>query len=188
MTTKLIGIHGVARSGKDTLAKFFCDDHGFKRMAFADPVKRAAAIIYDWPQDRVFDDAFKLERDPFWGITVRDAFQKIGTEAGRDVLGEDHWVLRWWKEYRAMPRVNVVLTDVRFENEAEAIRAGGGLIVHLRRPGAGLQGPEAQHRSESGIDIHDDDFVLHNDGGLGALRGHACSVLTHMDANSIFTK
>ncbi|HHK4489846.1 TPA: deoxynucleotide monophosphate kinase, partial [Pseudomonas aeruginosa] len=59
-----------------------------------------------------------------------------------------------------------VISDVRFDNEADWIRAKGGVVVHLRRQGAA---DVAAHSSESGITPGARDLFISNDGSLNDL-------------------
>jgi hypothetical protein len=65
MGLKLIGVHGKARSGKDTVARILGDEHGFVRTAFADPLKAASAVLFGWPVDLAFSDEIKGYKSPF---------------------------------------------------------------------------------------------------------------------------
>ena len=65
---------------------------------------------------------------------------------------------------------NVAITDVRFANEAEAIRHAGGQVWRIDRPGAGLAGQTAEHSSEAGIPDHLVNQVIRNVGNLDDLE------------------
>lgn len=67
----------------------------------------------------------------------------------------------------------VVIPDVRFRNEFEAVRAGGGFLVRVTRPGAGLKHAYGAHASEvDQMEIQDNEFdaILQNDGSLADLE------------------
>jgi hypothetical protein len=67
-------------------------------------------------------------------------------------MGDDFWIKHWLFGYLEIAKKhNVVVTDVRYNYEAEAIIERGGRIIAIVRPGAGLQGEEATHVSERGI-------------------------------------
>jgi len=172
---KLIGLHGYARSGKDTLATLIMQQHRFTRMAFADPLKAAASVLFGIHRDVVFGDDKTVVLEP-WGITLREALQKLGTEAMRNNFGEDFWIKRWRMEYDRTEG-NVVVTDVRFENEAAAIRAAGGRMVHLTRPGAGLKGDAGRHPSEGGVTVMPGDLQIANDSTIQALSAKVLGIV-----------
>lgn len=164
---KLIGITGKARSGKDTIAKMLWTHHDFVRIAFADPLKRAAQTIFGLTEDQTWNDELKEVVIPRWNLTPRQIFQRLGTESIRDVFGSHVWTERWLLSYeQVMNTDSVVIPDVRFENEAKMIRELGGIIIQVRR-GDGLSGAEGTHASETG-DI-EADFTIDNNGTLETL-------------------
>lgn len=165
----LIGITGRAGAGKDTVADYLRTDYGFTPMAFADPLKAAASTLFNLPLEHFYDRDLKEAICPEWGMSPRHMAQRLGTEAMRGTFGQDFWIKRWIMEYGNMPAwMDVVVTDVRFNNEAQAIRDMGGMVLHIRRPGDGcLDGAAAAHASEAGVTyISSYDKVLVNDGSI----------------------
>ena len=178
MGIKLIGIHGKARAGKDTFANFLVENHGFTKMAFADPIKWAVASAFGIPLGEVYSDEFKTTAHPTWNLTGRQILQQFGTEAMRGTFGRHFWVRRWMMDYSKLRTVSsVVVSDVREEHEAEVIRELGGLIVHLRRDSAGLGGVEGNHSSEAGIKVEERDIVIHNNDTLQRLEVETSNVV-----------
>jgi hypothetical protein len=173
--TALIGITGLARSGKDEFSRTFVA-HGFKRAAFANALKVTVAYIANEDQPLYFDDVTKEEFSEALGMTRRSALQKMGS-AVRDTLGVDTWVNRSIRGWIAQGRQPTVITDCRYPNEARAIRAEGGIIVRIVRPGAGLQGEQAAHESEAGLPDDLVDIEIINDGTLGELAAEALKVV-----------
>lgn len=137
----LIGIAGRKRSGKDTLAARLVNVHGYTRVAFADPL-RAMALALDPLVRTNAGHVLRLsELVAFDGwehakehTEVRRTLQRLGTEAGRQVLGDTIWIDTAMRLVDAMPGP-VVITDVRYPNEADAIRAAGGIVLRVDRPG-----------------------------------------------------
>lgn len=157
----LFGIAGKARSGKDTVAKYLEDSYRFHRMSFAGPLKLATHCMFDIEH---VPDSEKEAEARFWGVSPRQMYQGVG-DAMKDKFGRDFWVKRWQKEYSELAHiVDIVVSDVRFEEEAQTIRACGGHIIHLARPGAGLAGAEGLHNSEAGVEYDESDYVIHNEG------------------------
>ena len=146
----LLGIHGLSGSGKDTLALRLRTAHGWRRMAFADPLREAAAAAFGIDMEWLNDPNLKATEHPFWGMTPRHILQHMGTEAMRRTFGEDIWIKRWRKEWD--PSIPTVITDVRENAEAKAIVEAGGRIIKLVRGESGLSGVAGQHSSEAGID------------------------------------
>ena len=157
---RLIGIHGPARAGKDTLASYLLDNlsDDWSRSSFAGPIKAMIEVITGEVKD---EDKDKV--DPRFGVTVRYLYQTIGTDWGRDMVGGDIWV-------GAFSRLNageqLVVPDVRFENEAELVRANG-VLIHL----VGRGGIEGNHVSENAIEFKPGDIVIDNSRDLAWLHG-----------------
>jgi hypothetical protein len=91
-------------------------------------------------------------------VSPRKAYQVFGTEYGRDQLDKDIWL-------KLAPKGKIVISDVRFENEASYIR-DNGLLVFIDRDNASNEIDNATHISESGVVRYDTDYVLDNNGSL----------------------
>lgn len=167
----LIGITGRAGSGKDTVAGYLQHKYGFVQMAFANPLKAAASVLFNIPEYYFHDRELKERVVEDWDMSPRRMAQILGTEAVRTHFGADFWIKRWLQEYRSMPcSLDVVLTDVRFNNEAQAVRDLGGTILHTERPGdTCLEFAAAQHASEAGVHRMYPDVIIVNDGTLDEL-------------------
>lgn len=168
----LLGIAGKARSGKDTVGRLLWRNHGFETMAFAEPVKTAVHDTFGLMPLHLCDDSYKDVYHDYWGMTTRELYQRFGTEAMQGTFGPDIWVKAWTQRYITLRSrdCDVVVTDVRFEHEAKAIRDWGGHIVHLWRPEAGLKGSEGAHVSEAGIEKDVFDYQIENTGTLEDLE------------------
>lgn len=97
--------------------------------------------------------------------TPRQFLQRLGTEWGRQRISTELWVEAWRcalgeSAAEHFGDILAVADDVRFENEAAAIRAEGGIIVRVERAGAG-SATGAAHSSEAGVAA---DIALTNDG------------------------
>lgn len=161
---KLIGIHGRARSGKDTAADYLVRYHGFERYSFADPLKAGIEVMLDWGSEHTHGD-LKDQVDPTYGFSPRHAMQTLGTDWARDCLREDLWLVVADKKLEGKERV--VIPDVRFDNEADFIRDKGGVIVHLHR--SKIQKVE-YHASEEGILMEKEDYFIKNDYSIEELE------------------
>lgn len=158
----IIGLCGLAGSGKSTAARILTSEHTFVRKPFAYPLKAMVAAL--GVPASVLDGSTEgksIPRVELAGHTVRHALQTLGTEWGRQHMGEDFWVKLWARGAVAIPRV--VADDVRFENEAQTIKAMGGLIIKLTRSGSGLSGSAGAHASENIVRIPHD-CAIANDG------------------------
>lgn len=155
---RLIGISGLARSGKDTVAEALLKRLGstWSRGAFADVPKAMLNVMGIDTSDETKDST-----DPHYGVLVRKMMQTLATEWGRETIDEDIWI-------KAFERTNAgrnqVVVDVRHENEAAFIRKHG-FVIHIQGSG-GIPG---NHSSEDMPEIHEDDYVLHNTGTVEQL-------------------
>lgn len=186
----IIGVCGRKRHGKDTVGAFLTREHGYQRIAFADPIKRIAMDIYGLTYDQCYGDLKEVE-DERWGTTPRFIMQHLGTEMGR-TIHEDTWVryafatiersrageavdifdesARGFVRKTFAPDTNWVITDVRFLNEAAAVENGGGQVWKVIRPG--MKGDSDTHASEVGVDLIKPTLTIPNDGTLEDLYAH----------------
>lgn len=107
--------------------------------------------------------SYTLQREP---MTYRSLLQILGTEAIRNNVHPNTWVNALFSGYHGQ---NWLITDVRFPNEADAIKAYGGIVVRVNRPGI-LQ---SNHPSETMLDDYQFDEIVINDGDLPALMRKA---------------
>ena len=183
----IVGVVGLAGAGKDTFAEVLVEEYGYKRVSFADKMREALLAL---------DPIVHLDYSDVWAgepvrlsaaVTmhgwdrakrdipeVRQLLQRMGTEVGRDLFGLDFWV------DQALccvgPADKVVVTDVRFDNEADAIRKRHGLLVRINRPG--IEPLPGGHASEAlagraafqGIEVP-------NTEGIDRLHTHARAVM-----------
>ncbi len=137
----LIGIIGLPGSGKSTVSDILEKKYNFISDSFAKPVKDIAAIIFNWDRDMLEgitpeSRAWREEIDENWSkilgknISPRIALQLIGTEFGRKLLSEDIWI----ESLKVRnSNNNVVISDVRYKNEADAIKKNGGILIKVIR-------------------------------------------------------
>lgn len=161
----LIGIAGRARTGKDTVANFIVAAIGGYRYSFADPIR--AMLI---PLGVDMHDPYWQERKediiPALGVSPRRMMQTLGTEWGRQIINPNMWLIMAHQRLLSNGP-GMVISDVRFENEAAWVRKHGGRIIHVIRPEAKVV--EA-HASEDGIEMLDIDSQLFNSGTLEELQ------------------
>jgi Domain of unknown function (DUF4406) len=162
----VIGLAGYARAGKDTVAQMIVQ-HGFEQRSFATPLKEALyalnpLLVFPLRVQDVVDDCGWEEAKS--RSEVRSLLQRLGTEAGRNVLGQDVWVNAL---FNTPNKGRLVISDVRFPNEAQAIKARGGLLWRVERPGTG---PANAHMSETALDGYDYDGIIDNTGDLDELE------------------
>lgn len=139
----ITGITGKAGAGKDTAADYLVSQYGFVKVSFAATLKKMLDVA-GLPEPFNRDDKEKVVEG--FDFTWREAAQKLGTEWGRS-LDPDIWVKLTMNSLD--PHKNYVISDVRFENEASAIRKQG-VLIHLVGRQVDL-GKNANHPSEAGI-------------------------------------
>ena len=140
---KIIGIAGLIGSGKDTVANHLINEHGFKRIKFADKLKDGVAAIFEWPRDLLEGDTDESRQwretpDEFWSkelgfdVTPRYVLQKFGTEV-RDGFHVHTWTILLKKTILDNPHTNYVIPDVRFPHEDTIIKELGGEMWRVSR-------------------------------------------------------
>lgn len=197
----LIGITGLKRSGKDSVARVLIERYGYTRIGFADTLKEMAlaidpvipqfetgAIRHATARQHVglaeFVEHFGWERAKE-NQHVRRFLQRLGTEGVRNHLGANAWIDAWYR--RAQPinlsadgdHPRIVVPDVRFANEAHTLRLAGGTIWRVERAGAHSDG----HASETELDTLYADQTISNNGTLDELADKV-DVLVDLAARS----
>lgn len=164
-TYPIIGFSGPAGSGKDTAGSFALTYLGGYTYSFAFPVKRMLACI----GVDMFDPYWRSKVDeniPMLGVSPRQLMQTLGTDWGREIVNQDLWVLMAKDRFlRSGP--GMIITDVRFENEAAWIRSLGGRIIHLQ---SRKNDKTNKHKSEDLIEIKPEDIVIQNNSTLEDLQ------------------
>jgi hypothetical protein len=163
----IFGFTGAARSGKDTAAAFLQARLGGYRYAFADPLRAMLYAGFGIDMNEPHWKAHKEDAIPAFGVSPRQMMQTLGTEWGRKMVNTDVWLLLA-KNQLLQRGPGMIVTDVRFENEAAWVRKMGGVVIHVKRDAA----PKvAKHESESGVHVAElSDQILLNDGTLEELQ------------------
>lgn len=160
----LIGLVGHAGAGKDTAAAALVE-LGFVNLKFAAPLKAMASALMTaagYPVDMV-DRLIEgdLKEAPCLRLNRRSpryVMQTLGTEWGRNLMGEDFWVEI--AQRRAWETPKAVFSDCRYPNEVDMIRRNHGVIVKITRPGLVV---DLSHPSEQFIASLDADEEIEND-------------------------
>ena len=170
----LIGLTGLAGSGKDTVRSLLEQDHDFDGIAFADPIRDMLGVLLDSmeiPRDWMIERDLKEQDIPSLGVSYRKMAQALGTEWGR-ALNSNLWLDIAAEKIRVCQQYGnpgVVISDVRFVNEAQWIKSKGGVIWRILRPGVE---PVRAHISEQLAAELPYDYVIDNRGTIDEL-GHA---------------
>lgn len=213
MLPGVLGLTGLARAGKDTVATAIKQlKLGYESHSFASPVKHLARLLLSSAFRQTFYQQFQHVNDTssigaietlellYKNVTLYDIVEKtppgrtvlqyLGTEIVRDRIDRNFWVSRFLDNANyPCPASRIVITDVRFLNEAKAIKASGGVLIHVKREGAGLQGQAAQHSSEAleslqaGIEVTEFD----NNGSIEELPARVAVLLRMLSMKEIVT-
>lgn len=182
----ILGVTGFARSGKDHAADYLARHMNMYKYAFAEPLKTMLKSVFG---DH-FHEGDRSEICPETGKSYRVMMQTLGTDLGREMWNPQVWinlVERKRKEvedqgqrpevyraaFRGGPPRGMILSDVRFDSEAEYLQLHGSVLLEIVRPEqVGLVDKVKQvvgipgHESERGISRQ---FITHtivNDGTL----------------------
>ena len=176
MAGLVIGLTAYAGSGKTAVAEML-KKQGFSHAKFAAPLKAGFRGMLsemgfrpDTIERMVEGDLKESSFGALSGSTPREWMQWLGNEA-RETFGEDVWVnpmIHKLLDFKAGP---VIIDDVRYANEANAIRGLGGFIWHIDRPGVG---PVNGHVSEN---IVPSDLTINNDSDLLSLENDVATAL-----------
>jgi len=186
---EIVGLSGFARAGKDEVATTLVEDFGFIQVAFADKLREMVYALNPIVAHKVSMDendlgSVRAKAVPVYAQSVIDThgwggyketefsdeirrlLQRLGTEAGRQTLWDTIWIDA---AFAGVPQnAKVVVSDARFSNEFDAIRARGGEIWRIERPGVG---PANDHASEmEAIDYPNFARTLHNAHDLQYLK------------------
>jgi hypothetical protein len=193
---RIIGLNGVARAGKDTVAEILHSLYGYQTASYSDMLNKALialdpVVLIPWNLDVSLPlivsgvrpgDPLLLRYSDLVDQTgyekakevpeVRRLLQRMGTEVGRNMLGEDIWVDALFTNLEGGP---VAITNVRFPNEYDAVKQRGGVVWRVDRPGFE---PANNHISDRALDAHSFDARIYND---GSVRDLADKVMRLMD-------
>lgn len=149
----LIGLVGTKGVGKDTVGDYLVTKNYTKR-SFATPIKEACAILFLLSPE-VFEGDAKEVCDARHGMSPRQILQLVGTDFFRDKVDANFWVHHFEHWYSVHSSSHVVVTDLRFQNEVDAIQALGGVVVRITRPQVvGMHGRHTMvdtHITEQGV-------------------------------------
>lgn len=170
----LIGLCGLPRNGKGTIANYLKETWGFKHTKMAGTLKDMLRVMLrdtgmdDVLIERMIEGDLKETPQPFLGNTTpRWAMQTLGTEWGRLCLCPTIWGDIW--QLGAMKHIDdgrsVVVDDVRFPDEQERVKRLGGIIIHV----TGRSGAASEHASDK-MDWMDAEYTIENNGSLEELR------------------
>lgn len=175
---KLIGLTGLAGCGKDTVAQILCDTQEFRRISLAEPIRRGIAGMFRIPENCLTERALKeTPMAELCGKSPRQTMQTLGTEWGRHLICPDIWLKAAQREIDHTIHIaqagnayisGIVVSDIRFPDEAKWLHDQGGQIWHIRRP-YNPAATKSSHESEIPLIPADDDQFIINDGNIDQL-------------------
>lgn len=184
----IIAFLGQKHSGKDTCAEYLIKNYNFKRYAFGDPVKEVCRILFGFNDEQLYGSK-KEEYDTRLNITPRETFQKIGTEFGQYIIHEILPNLNiekrtlWTRILDDIDKsAHIVISDVRFQHEIDAIKKNGGIIIKIDRNT--IQNDFNNHASEQEIFNISSSFInftIENNGSLNELYENLFSILKSLN-------
>ena len=178
---KVLGLCGYPRAGKDEAAKALTS-RGWVRLSFADKVREGilavdpiiahqselrgdtrAVRLKDFVENHGWDQAKRLPE-------VRRLLQVYGTEAGREIHGKTCWIDIVSRQIADLitshHRLNgIVITDVRFPDEADFIAGLGGMCCFIDRSGLERPNSHSSEDYEFGFD-----YLITNNGTIDDLH------------------
>lgn len=177
----LIGLMGKKYSGKDTASDIIVSNYNFKKISFAEPLKKICMELFNFSQEQM--ETKKETIDERWNTTPRTVLQYIGTEVFRKDINKiiPHIENNFWVkslEYNYIGKYdNLVISDVRFQNEVDMIHKYGGIVIKLTRDNNNID----NHESESNIDyIINYDYVVNNNSTLNDLTNSIMDILKNI--------
>lgn len=139
----LIGLVGFANSGKGTIGSILEKEYGFIQDSFASIVKDVISKIFDWDRNLLEGSTeesriWREKQDLWWSkklnleVTPRKMMQMMGTDAGRNIFGQNVWISSLEKRFlkKALP---TVITDIRFPNELKWVKSMRGTNIAIFR-------------------------------------------------------
>lgn len=169
----LVGLCGKAGSGKSVAGRHLRHTYGFGEYAFANRLKQVCMDLFGLTYDQCHTPEGKKEYIPQYDKTVRQILQVFATEVARNI-SPSIWCDYVMECVDAIPLGGIAITDVRFENEANAIRERNGILVKLVRPDHDdLTESEGDHKSEQLASFPDEYFdyvITANTGDLAKIK------------------
>jgi hypothetical protein len=211
----IIGICGFIGHGKDTVADYLVNFHGFRRESFANTLKDAVSAVFGW--DRTMLEGrtaqareWREQVDPWWSerldmptLTPRWVLQYWGTEVCRKGFHDDIWIASVENKLRNS-RDNIVISDCRFPNELLSLKRAGGAIAWVQRGAlpewyqdavsanqgnnVGINAMKMRkiHASEWAWIGNDFDHILDNNSNIDDLYGQIKNLVTGLPVSTQF--
>jgi len=184
---KIIAFTGAMGSGKSTTVnqlEELVENRGLQTYN-----AKFAAPLYEM-QEEIYRIIAPVHTVPKGWVKDRKLLQLLGTEWGRQTLGENIWVDLWKQNVKDLvsswPSISIITCDdLRFENEAKVIKELGGLIIKIvsDKERIDIKAGVPKHPSEGGLSNQYVDYVIENNGTIDDLRS---ALLTINDRHALW--
>lgn len=136
----LIGFSGKKGSGKSYFADYLVNNKLFIKLSFASPLKEITKILFNLSDEDVKDPIKKELINPKFNASPRELMQWLGTDIMREEFNKKFnysgsiWIDNVKDKIKTLLEDNkdVVIDDVRFQNEVDMIHSLGGIVINLR--------------------------------------------------------
>lgn len=195
----IIGLLGLAGSGKNTVGQYIQDEYGFAPVSFADGIKDCLSCIFGWDRQLLEGKSeesriWREEIDKWWAerlgiphFTPRFAMTHFGSDVMRNYFHDNIWVLNIERKIQTISKP-IVITDVRFAIEMQLTTKLGGKLFRVKRGPDPIWTPvavaaiggdkSARERMEKVFRVHESEWAsinqpvdaeIRNDADLDAL-------------------
>lgn len=135
----LIGFSGKKGSGKSYFADYLVNNKLFIKLSFASPLKEITKILFNLSDEDVKDPIKKELINPKFNASPRELMQWLGTDIMREEFNKKFnysgsiWIDSVKDKIKTLLEDNkdVVIDDVRFQNEVDMIHSLGGIVINL---------------------------------------------------------
>lgn len=158
----LVGLSAKARTGKSTAAEILRTEHDFVEVTLKNEMVRVLAPLFD-TLPSTFEEGKDEPSGDLFGRTPRHVMQSFGTDWAREQIDKDFWIVllhrsisrlldnhRKSRNFGKKP-LKIVVSDIRFDNEAQYILDMDGTVLQLVRTGYMDRTNVEGHASEEGI-------------------------------------
>jgi hypothetical protein len=129
---EVIGLLGHQGVGKNYIAEnilpSILKEKSSIVLALADHFKIDCICKHNLDYDKVF-----IKKD----FDTRKTLQKVGTEEGRNIYGDDIWIRtleNWMKVFYSRGIKRFIISDLRFQNEVDWIKSLNGTVIKINAP------------------------------------------------------
>lgn len=201
---RLVMLHGKLGVGKDAFADVLVDKHRYSARFFAEPIRKGLLALnplvevnYPHSTGKRYVRLAELVEELGWDDSkkipeVRRLMQTYGTEAGRDIHGDDCWIdiMEQTLDMCLFTDVPVVIKDLRFANELDAgyswefnkpeLKDGVAFVKIVGESRRESTAFAKNHSSENELEDWRFDYVVNNNGSLDDLSWSASLIATSM--------